>query len=45
MEMLVALAAEDGVAVVIVTHDPRVAAYAQRDIVVRDGRVVTPVAA
>jgi putative ABC transport system ATP-binding protein len=45
MEMLVTLAAEDGVAIVIVTHDPRVAAYAQRDVVVRDGRVVTPVAA
>jgi putative ABC transport system ATP-binding protein len=45
MEMLVGLASEDGVAVVLVTHDPRVAAYAQRDVVVRDGRVVSPVAA
>jgi putative ABC transport system ATP-binding protein len=45
MELLVARAADDGVAVVIVTHDPRVAAYARRDVVVRDGQVVTPVAA
>src|SRR5436190_6328297 len=42
MDLLVRLAAEEGAGVVIVTHDPRVAAYAQRDVTVRDGRVVTP---
>ena len=26
---------------VLVTHEPRVAAYADREVVVRDGRVVT----
>ncbi len=45
MDILVRLAGDDGAGVVIVTHDPRVAAYAQRDVTVRDGRVVTPVAA
>ena len=45
MNLLVGLAGEEGTAVVIVTHDPRIAAYARRDVVVRDGRIVTPVAA
>jgi putative ABC transport system ATP-binding protein len=38
----VRLAGEEGAGVVIVTHDPRIAAYAQRDVTVRDGRIVTP---
>jgi putative ABC transport system ATP-binding protein len=38
MEMLTDAARETGAAVVLVTHDPRVAAYADRGIVVRDGR-------
>jgi len=29
----------EGVAVILVTHEPRVAAYADREIVVRDGRI------
>jgi putative ABC transport system ATP-binding protein len=29
---------------VLVTHEPRVAAYADREVVVRDGRVLAPVA-
>jgi putative ABC transport system ATP-binding protein len=38
MEMLTGAARETGAAVVLVTHDSRVAAYADRSIVVRDGR-------
>jgi putative ABC transport system ATP-binding protein len=45
MNLLVGMAGDEGAAIVIVTHDPRVAAYARRDIVVRDGKIVTPVAA
>jgi putative ABC transport system ATP-binding protein len=37
MELLVAAAREQGTTVVLVTHEPRVAAYADREIVVRDG--------
>jgi putative ABC transport system ATP-binding protein len=39
MELLVGAAKERGVAVVLVTHDVRVAAYADREVIVRDGRV------
>ncbi|MEA2622097.1 MAG: putative transport system ATP-binding protein [Chloroflexota bacterium] len=39
MDLLTASAREEGVAVVLVTHEPRVAAYADREIVVRDGRI------
>jgi putative ABC transport system ATP-binding protein len=38
MDMLTDMTREVGAAVVLVTHDPRVAAYADRGIVVRDGR-------
>ncbi len=38
MDMLTDAAREAGAAVVLVTHDARVAAYADRGIVVRDGR-------
>src|SRR6476620_6835483 len=41
MDLLVRLAGDEGTGVVIVTHDPRVAAYARRDVTVRDGRIVT----
>ena len=40
MDLLTGLAREQGVTVVLVTHDARVAAYADRQVVVRDGRVV-----
>jgi putative ABC transport system ATP-binding protein len=45
MELLVGSAKERGVSVVLVTHDVRVAAYADREVIVRDGRVANPVAA
>jgi putative ABC transport system ATP-binding protein len=41
MELLVDLAHEEGTTVVLVTHDARVAAYADREIMVRDGMVTT----
>jgi putative ABC transport system ATP-binding protein len=45
MELLVSSARERGTTVVLVTHEPRVAAYADREVVVRDGRVTTLTAA
>jgi putative ABC transport system ATP-binding protein len=39
MELLVTASREHHTTVVLVTHDARVAAYAQREVVVRDGRV------
>lgn len=41
MELLVHTAREQGTTVVLVTHDPRIAAYADREVMVRDGRVST----
>jgi len=38
MTALVTAAREAGTAVVLVTHEPRVAAYSDREVVVRDGR-------
>jgi putative ABC transport system ATP-binding protein len=42
MELLTDAARHDGVTVILVTHDARVAAYADREIIVRDGRVTSP---
>ena len=39
MDLLVAAAREQGTTVVLVTHEPRVAAYADREVIVRDGKV------
>ena len=39
MDLLVTAAREQGTTVVLVTHEPRVAAYADREVIVRDGRV------
>jgi putative ABC transport system ATP-binding protein len=39
MRIMIELVREVGTTVVIVTHDPRTAAYADRDIIVRDGHV------
>jgi putative ABC transport system ATP-binding protein len=41
MELLVTAARQDGTTVVLVTHEPRVAAYADREVIVRDGRVTS----
>jgi putative ABC transport system ATP-binding protein len=42
MKLLTSAAREHGTTVVLVTHEPRVAAYADREIVVRDGKVTDP---
>jgi putative ABC transport system ATP-binding protein len=39
MDLLVAAAREQGTTVILVTHEARVAAYAEREVIVRDGRV------
>jgi putative ABC transport system ATP-binding protein len=41
MELLTSSAREQGTTVVLVTHDPRIAAYADREVTVRDGKVTT----
>jgi putative ABC transport system ATP-binding protein len=38
MELLVAASRDQGTTVILVTHDARVAAYAEREVVVRDGK-------
>jgi putative ABC transport system ATP-binding protein len=45
MELLTATAREHGTTVVLVTHEPRVAAYADREVIVRDGKVTAPMPA
>ena len=42
MDLLVELARAEGTTVVLVTHEARIAAYADRTAMVRDGRVTTP---
>jgi putative ABC transport system ATP-binding protein len=39
MDLLVTAAREQGTTVVLVTHEARVAAYADREVIVRDGTV------
>jgi len=43
MELLVDTARAEGASMVVVTHEPRVAAYADRTVLVRDGEVAQPV--
>jgi putative ABC transport system ATP-binding protein len=43
MNLMVAAVREQGTTVVLVTHEPRVAAYADREVIVRDGRVAVAV--
>src|SRR5262249_52110677 len=45
MDLLVAAARDEGTTVVLVTHEARVAAYADREVIVRDGRVTSLVPA
>ncbi|MET8309352.1 ABC transporter ATP-binding protein [Micromonospora sp. NBC_00389] len=42
MDLLVSAAREQGTTVILVTHEPRIAAYADREVMVRDGRVNAP---
>ena len=44
MGLLARAAREQGSTVILVTHEPRVAAYADREVIVRDGRVTTTAA-
>ncbi|MER6582228.1 ABC transporter ATP-binding protein [Nonomuraea sp. NPDC001023] len=44
MELLVGLAREEGTTVLVVTHDARVASCADREVIVRDGRLTDPFA-
>jgi putative ABC transport system ATP-binding protein len=39
MELLTRAAGEQGTSIVLVTHEARVAAYAHREVIVRDGRI------
>ena len=41
MDLLTAAAREHGTTVILVTHDAQVAAYADREVIVRDGKVST----
>ncbi|MCK2219567.1 ABC transporter ATP-binding protein [Actinomadura sp. ATCC 31491] len=45
MDLMVGLAREEGTTVIVVTHDARVAAFADREVIVRDGRVTDPLGA
>jgi putative ABC transport system ATP-binding protein len=45
MDLLSTAAREQGTTVILVTHEPRVAAYADREVVVRDGKVTSLLAA
>jgi putative ABC transport system ATP-binding protein len=41
LHLMTGLARQEGTTIVLVTHEPRVAAYADREVIVRDGRVTT----
>jgi len=41
MDLMVDIAREEGTTVVLVTHDARIASYAERAVTVRDGKVAT----
>lgn len=41
MELFIATAKEHGTTVIMVTHEPTIAAYADREIIVRDGQIAS----
>ena len=41
MDLMTSVAREDGTTVVLVTHEARVAAYADREVILRDGVVTS----
>jgi putative ABC transport system ATP-binding protein len=41
MGLMTSSARAEGTTVVLVTHEPRVAAYADREVIVRDGRITS----
>jgi putative ABC transport system ATP-binding protein len=43
LELIIGIVEESQLTLLMVTHDPRVAAYSHREVVVRDGRSSTPV--
>ena len=45
MDLMVDTARTAGTTIVLVTHEPRIAAYAGREVIVRDGRCSTSVTA
>ena len=45
MGLMTRVARAEGTTVVLVTHEPRVAAYADREVIVRDGLVASSAAA
>ena len=40
MELFIKTAKDNGTTVIMVTHEPSIAAYADREIVVRDGQII-----
>jgi putative ABC transport system ATP-binding protein len=44
MGLMTDAAREEGTTVILITHEPRVAAYADREVVVRDGQVTAAAA-
>jgi putative ABC transport system ATP-binding protein len=41
LELMLELVREAGTTVVMITHDPRTAAYADREVIVRDGTITS----
>ena len=39
MELFIRMAKQHGTTVIMVTHEPTIAAYADREIIVRDGQI------
>jgi putative ABC transport system ATP-binding protein len=41
MSILNRLNGEEGITIILVTHEPEIAAYASREVVIKDGRVLS----